>query len=324
MKFDIISLKRFLLITAGLLSVNIFYGQQAPYSPISYRIFTPFIFNPAITGSKDFCSLEFSAGWQGDSRSQIISGNSRLLKKGPSYFTSRDFKQFTNIGVGGFLFNETTSTYSNSGGAGTFSYQIPMNTSRLSFLSFGVSVKGIYNKMDSVYSADPALNKPSESKFFPNMDAGIYYYGSNLFAGFSVTNLLGNPGSSDSTTIQVIPVTRQYYLQAGYKFLVSKKLNFVIEPSIIINAEDTLPGNFTDILKPMLKVYIQDFCFGTYFNDYSNFSFFFQYRYPLFYVGTFVEIPKNNPYYKSPMNVEFSFGINFTQIFNRNSKKNHW
>jgi type IX secretion system PorP/SprF family membrane protein len=323
-KYDMNSFRRFLTLMICLLSVNTISGQQTPYSPVSYRIFTPFIFNPAISGSKDFISIDLSAGWFGDSRSQVISGNTRLLRKGPQYFTSKEYKQFSNIGVGGFLFNETTDSYSNSGGAGTFSYSVPMNTTKLSFLSFGISVKGIFNKMDSVSSTDPALNMPSKSTFIPNLDAGIYYYGSNFFAGFSSTNLFGNLENSDSTGIQAIPVTRQYYLLAGYKFLVSKPLNLVIEPSFILNAEDTLSGKFTDMLKPMLKVYIQDFCFGTYFNDYSNVSFFFQYRYPLFYVGTYVEIPKNNPYYKSPLNIEFSLGINFTEIFTRNSRKNHW
>lgn len=323
-KYDMNSVRRFLTLMICLVSVNTIFGQQTPYSPISYRIFTPFIFNPAITGSKDFLSMDISAGWFGDSRSRIISGNTRLLKKGPAYYTSKDFKQFTNMGVGGFLFNETTGTYSNSGAAGSFSYSVPLNTNRLSFLSFGISVKGVFNKMDSVYSADPALNKPSKNTFFPNLDAGIYYYGSNFFAGFSATNLLGNPEKPDSLGQYTIPVTRQYFFHAGYKILISKPLNFVVEPSIILNADDTLSGKFTDMLKPMLKIYFQDFCFGTYFNDYSNVSFFFQYRYPLFYVGTFVEIPKNNPYYKSPLNIEFSLGINFTEIFNKNSRKNHW
>jgi type IX secretion system PorP/SprF family membrane protein len=318
------SFKRFLLSIIVLVSVNSIYGQQTPYSPISYRIFTPFLFNPAISGSKDFFSIDLSAGWFGDSRARVISGNTRLLKKGPSYFTSKDFKQFSNIGVGGFLFNETTSTYSNSGAAGTFSYQIPMNTKKLSFLSFGISVKGIFNKMDSVSSTDPALNKPAKSTFFPNLDAGIYYYGSNLFAGFSTTNLLGNPEKPDSLGMKTMPVSRQYYFQAGYKILISKPLDFVIEPSFILNLDDSLTGKFTDVFKPMLKVYIQDFCFGTYFNDFSNFSFFFQYRYPRFNIGTFVEIPKNNPYYKSPLNIEFSLEINFPQIYSKNSRKNHW
>lgn len=39
-------------------------GQETPVNPISHKIFTPFIFNPAITGSKDFLSLDLIAGVQ--------------------------------------------------------------------------------------------------------------------------------------------------------------------------------------------------------------------------------------------------------------------
>jgi type IX secretion system PorP/SprF family membrane protein len=299
-------------------------GQQTPYHPLSYRIFSPFLFNPAMAGSKDFSSLDVISGWQGKSNSQLISVNSRITKKGPSYFMSPVVKAFTNIGIGGYLFNEDYSPSRNMGAGAICSYQIPLDKQSLSFLSFGVAVKGIYNTMDSVYSADPGLSMPSESTFYPNLDAGIYYYGPSLFAGFSVTNLLGNPGDPDSLGIYRIPASRQYFFVAGYKFLISKPLNLVLEPSLIINGNTWRYHKITDIIKPMLKIYAQDFCVGTYFNDYDNISFFFQYRYPRFYVGTFFEMPKKTAYYKKDLNVEFAVGVNFSAIKSKNLKYYHW
>jgi type IX secretion system PorP/SprF family membrane protein len=313
-----------LLILLYALSFNLSYAQQTPYHPLSYRIFSPFLFNPAMAGSKDFSSLDVISGWQGKSNSQVICVNSRITKKGPSYFMAPDVKEFSNFGIGGYLFNEDYSPSHNMGAGAICSYQIPLDKQSLSFLSFGVAVKGIYNTMDSVYSADPGLSMPSESTFYPNLDAGIYYYGPSLFAGFSVTNLLGNPGDPDSLGIYRIPASRQYFFVAGYKFLISKPLNLVLEPSLIINGNTWRYHKITDIIKPMLKIYAQDFCVGTYFNDYDNISFFFQYRYPRFYVGTFFEMPKKTAYYKKDLNVEFAVGVNFSAIKSKNLKYYHW
>jgi type IX secretion system PorP/SprF family membrane protein len=299
-------------------------GQQTPLSPVSYRIFTPFIFNPAIAGSKDFSSIDIAGGWEGKSNSQILSVNSRLTKKGQAYFSSPAAKEFTNLGIGGSIFNKADGTMQNTGISAVCSYQIPLNKKALSFLSFGVAVKGIYNFMDSVSSTDPGLNKPPLKTYYPNLDAGIYYYGPNLFAGISATNILGNPGDPDTLGMFRIPASRQYFLMAGYKILVSKRYNIVVEPSIIINADESDDQKITDLLEPMLKIYMQDFCLGTYFNDYDNISFFFQYKYPRFYVGSFVEIPRNSPYYKKDLNFELTIGINLSQIKSRHLRNYHW
>ena len=56
-------------------------GQSTPFNPVSQRIFTPFVFNPAITGSKDFSSIYTIAAFQKGATSQIISGEGRLSKK---------------------------------------------------------------------------------------------------------------------------------------------------------------------------------------------------------------------------------------------------
>jgi len=299
-------------------------GQQTPTYPVYHRIVTPFIFNPAIAGSKDFSSVDITAGWEGKSHSQILSINSRLAKKGQGYFSSPVVKEFTNFGIGCSVFNEYDVSMQNTGISAVCSYQIPLDKKTLSFLSFGAAVKGVYNFMDSVSSADPGLSKPSIKTYYPNVDAGIYYYGPNLFAGISATNILGNPGDPDTLGIYRIQVSRQYFFVAGYKFLLSRALNIVVEPSIIINADESSGQKVTDLLEPVLKIYLQDFCLGTYLNDYDNFSFFFQFKYPRFYVGSFVEIPKNSSYYKKDLNIEVAIGINLSQIKSKHLKNYHW
>jgi type IX secretion system PorP/SprF family membrane protein len=299
-------------------------GQQTPLNPISYRVFNPFIFNPAIAGSKDFASIEVNSSFQGKYKSQILSGNARIRKTVPGYSTSPVIKDYSNVGIGGSLFNDVSYASRSMGISGAISYHFPLNKTNLSFLSLGLSVKGVYNRTDSVSLTDAEIKGPSLDTFSPNADVGIYYYGPQLFAGISATNIMGAPKDNDTSNVYNTPISRQYFLIAGYKFIISKTLNIVVEPSFIINADDSLSGNIKDLFEPAMKIYVEDFCFGTYFHDFSNFSFFFQYRYPGMYIGAYFEIPKATPYYKKELIAEFTLGFNLSEIRTKNRDFWHW
>jgi type IX secretion system PorP/SprF family membrane protein len=304
----------------SVLSDNVSLGQQVPLNPISYRIFNPFIFNPAISGSKDFSSIDFIAAVQGSSKSQILGGNTRLSKRVPGYFLSPDIKEFTNIGIGGYIFNDQSDTSRNFGIGAGFSYHIPLDKKHLKFLSFGASVKVVKFSRDEVTSTDPGLRQTAKNISYPNMDLGVYYYGPTFFTGISITNLLGNPEDPDITGEYDIPVTTQYFFQAGYKILLSRPLNIVLEPSILINDDGTSSQETKDMFEPMLKFYFENFCLGSYFNDFDKMSFFLQYKYPRFYFGVFFQLPKNTPYYKQAMVAEITLGLNLTKL----ARQSHW
>jgi type IX secretion system PorP/SprF family membrane protein len=299
------------------LSLKVSDGQQDPFRPVSYRVFSPFIFNPAIAGSKDFCSLDIISSSLGKSNSQIISCNTRIKKTTSAYFSSPGDIKFTNIALGGSLFNDLDGKHRNIGLSGTFSYHIPLDKDLLSFISIGASFKGIYN----VYAGDPDLVKPAKNTFLPNADLGVYYYSPKLYAGVSSTNLIGSPKDPDSTGI---PVSRQYFLIAGYKIILNRSLNIVLEPSIILNVDDSFTNKKSNIVQPQLKVYLQEFCLGTYFNDFDKISFFFQYRYPKFYLATYFEIPRGSPYFKKNLLAEFAVGINLSNLKLKSAGHNHW
>ncbi len=61
----------------------------------------------------------------------------------------------------------------------------------------------------------------------------------------------------------------------------------------------------------MLKLYMDAFCVGSYIHSYDNLTFFFQYKFPSFYIGTLVDFPRNVPFYKRDMTVEIAAGFNF-------------
>jgi type IX secretion system PorP/SprF family membrane protein len=296
-------------------------GQQTPLNHLSYWVFTPYIYNPGIIGSKDYLSVDFSASFQGKSNTQIISGNTRFSRTKSGYFSSPDIVEFKNYGIGWSVFNDVNDLSRNTGASLSGSYQIPINTRKLSFLSFGVSVKGVYNILDT---ASVIPENPTKKSFYPNLDLGIYYYGTNFYSGISTTNMLGNPEKKDSLALFRIPVSRQYFFTAGYKIIFNRSLNIVLEPSVLIFADDSTFNKIADNINPVLKLYAGNFCVGTYFLSDGRTSFFGQFRYPRFYVGTFFELPRKTPYFRRIPLVEFTLGINIQIDKSRLSNHSHW
>ena len=174
--------------------------------------------------------------------------------------------------------------------------------------------------MDSI--AD--LGAPKKNFFIPNLDAGIYFYGQSFYAGVSATNILGNMTDSTDMAIYNIPVSRQYFLLAGYKFLLSKSLNIVLEPSLIVNLNDSLDFDKKETYNPMLKLYMDAFCIGAYLHNYDNLTFFFQYKFPRLYIGTLVDFPRDVPFYKTDLTIEIAAGLNFGGVTSSSRNRYQW
>jgi len=314
-------LKKIILIVAGSIAFGLsISAQHTPLTPISNRVFTPFIINPAIAGSKDFMAIDFSATIQGEDLSQLLSSNSRIAKKGPRYFGAPVGKSFSRIGVGGALFNDQYGPSRNIGMSAAASYHIPLNEKNISFVSAGLAVKGIYNIMDSITDT----GAPGKESIIPNMDAGIYLYSQNLYAGVSVTNLLGSMIDSTDMALYNVPVSRQYFFLAGYKIVFSKSLNIILEPSLIINLDDSLKFDTRESYNPMLKLYMDAFCLGAYLHDYNNLTLFFQYKFPKLYIGTLIDFPRDVPFYKRDLTVEVAAGFNFGSVTKTSGSRYQW
>jgi type IX secretion system PorP/SprF family membrane protein len=314
-------MKKVSLILIAVLFAEFSFGQQVPFYPVSYRIFSPLIINPAYAGSKDFISADIIAGFQGETYSQLLSGNTRISKKVPGYILSSKSSEFTNIGIGGSAFNMMNDTSQLSGAGAAFSYHIPVNKESLTFLSIGVSAKGAYY----LYKGDEDLSRPSKEFILPNADFGLYLYNPSFFAGLSATNLLGR---NDTLTKYWVPVSRQYNFQGGVKIVVSRSLRLVIEPSVIITTDDSLSFDIKKNIEPMLKVYAGNFCIGTYyartnFNSSSKISFFFQYKFPRLYLGAFFALP-NDAYFKKSPTTEIAVGFNFSRNKPGFTQNSHW
>jgi type IX secretion system PorP/SprF family membrane protein len=295
-------------------------GQETPLNPISYKLFNPFLFNPAITGSKDFFSADLLFGFSGKANSQIISGNTRIMKRIPGYVSSPRVPRFTRIGVGGSIFHDFSDLTRNAGINLAGAYHFQLDKKALSFLSIGASAKGIYHYYEG--DSDPII--PSKTFYLPNFDAGIYFYNPDLYIGLSANNILGTHEDPDTLNTYAIPVSRTFFLHTGYKIVLSRSLDIVLEPSVIIVTDDSLNFDLKEMIKPALKLFIGNFCLGTYFNDFDKISFFFQFKYPSFYVGSYFEMPKNSPFYKKSLTTEIAVGINLWGNKSGYTDRSYW
>lgn len=314
--------KKGLLIFLILSVCKVSEGQQMPFNPISFRIYTPFLLNPAIAGDKDFFSMDLLAGFTAHSNSQVISGNTRIMKKQPEYLQAPATSAYTNIGVGGFLFRDyqAPGNFYSTGGGATFTYHIPVDREALSFISIGASAKGFYHH----FNGDTVKAIPSKSFTFPEADFGIYFYNPSFYAGVSATNILPAKKDTSANNQYLVPVSRQYNFMIGYKFVLSRSINLVLEPSIMVFTDDSLSFNPRENIEPVIRLYAGNFCIGTYFNDYNKVSFFFQYRYPRFYVGTYFALPKGSAYYNKAITAEIAVGLNLSHSRGGYTKNALW
>jgi type IX secretion system PorP/SprF family membrane protein len=298
-------------------------GQQSTLLPVSTWIFNPVSYNPAISGSKDYFSVDFISSTRNNINAQIIGGNARLTKKEPEYPGSTKYTKYTNFGIGGNLVNQTSDLNGTILFGLSGSYHLKMNENSLSFLSIGLSLNGIFNTLDSITQVDPEITETINQSFEPNVDFGIYYYSPAFYVGLSSTNILESGGQADSLEV-VISESRRYYFITGYKFLILRNPDLVIEPSVIISAADTTFKDILNNIHPKLTIYVENFCFGSYLYDWDKLSLFFQYNYPGFYLGGFVGIPLDSPYFISEPTIEFSTGINLSYRKSRPYKRYHW
>jgi type IX secretion system PorP/SprF family membrane protein len=314
-------IKKLFIILFLTFSFNVSDGQQTPLNPISTWVFTPYIYNPGMVGSKDYLSIDLNSAFQGNSNSQIISTNTRFSKVKTGYFASRRIFEFKNVGIGGSVFHDFKGNSHNIGITVAGSYQIPLNKRKLSFLSFGASVKGIYNTLDT---GSTELGKLFQKTFYPNLDMGIYYFDTKFFTGLSTTNLFGSPKNTDTPGKSKIPVARQYFFTVGYKFLLYRSMDIVLEPSLLVNSYDSTFNLIIRNIDPILKLYVENFCIGTYLFSNGKTSFFTQFRYPRFYVGAFFELPRKTAYFKGSPIVQFTVGINILSNKSKRSNRSHW
>ena len=274
------------------------FGQAIPSGPLSIPVYHPVVLNPAYAGSKDFTHTTFTTKAVRNPYHLILSAHSRLMNSNASV---------SKFGLGGYTFLEQLEQSWSTGLSMAGSYHYTLDESRLHNLSGGAALKGIFSVPRS---SDEAVGDTLSSTFNLDMDLGFYYYGPSAFGGISGTSLFDQ--------------SRGLHLYGGYKFLLNRNLAIVLEPSLLISFRGSTMGESNGQITPFLKLYMQNFYVGTYVKSDNLFALFFQYQFPRFYAGVFLEFPWKGYLNDDNIIFELSVGINLGLEKQKFLQHRHW
>lgn len=209
------------------------WAQQQAQTSLYY--FNPLSHNPAYAGSRDVLSINAIhriqwTGIEGAPQTTFLTVHSPI--NGTQLSIGAD-AMYDEIGI-----SKATSAHID------VSYYIQLNAKghRLSFgLKGGINIfDAPLTELNSTDPGDP-LQYDIKNKTRGNFGAGIYYYGSNHYVGFSSLSLL-EASVLDNDEINALEQKRHYYLSGGYVFDMNSYLK--LKPSALIKAVSGAPLEF--------------------------------------------------------------------------------
>jgi len=228
-----------ILIIILLVSCNYCISQE--YAVYERYYFSPFLINPAITGSESYPVADFSIRrqWLGfpDAPSTYqLSGNYRIgtydfydpkgfVNKGPLKLKDR-------IGIGAAMYRDVNGPANYTGVLISYAYHVPIDFQ--TNLSFGMAAVGSYygfnsNLLKPGQTDDIYLLNDNDNKFGINFNIGGYLYSKLYFIGISLNKIL--PGIyqvNDNAGFNP-----GYFIIGGYKLMADNN-SFNFEPSIAV------------------------------------------------------------------------------------------
>jgi type IX secretion system PorP/SprF family membrane protein len=202
---------------------------------------SPFILNPAMTGSEYYPVADISArkqwiGFTDAPSTYSIAANYRIgsydfydpkgfINKGPLKLKDR-------VGVGVALFRDNNGPLSNTGALMSYAYHFPVSAENK--LSLGLSFIWSFHSLNTSVlkpnqKTDPFLLNGNNSVSRPNVNFGTLFYNTTYFIGISANKIFPDV-TNENLTIQSSP---SIFLYGGYKLLKDNfKLNY--EPSVAL------------------------------------------------------------------------------------------
>ncbi|MBP5318502.1 MAG: PorP/SprF family type IX secretion system membrane protein [Paludibacteraceae bacterium] len=230
-------LKKYLVLAALALcgSASLFAQEELVYDQYHFNYY---LVNPALAGA-EACThfmLTNKFQWVGMDdfpMTQVLTAKGRI----------------SNVGLGGYLYNDRNGYSNRIGGQFTFAYHIPLSkgrqyTKRKTYdrqLSFGVSFKFNYfyinSKLfdeDANALADPAFAEDYRNGWAPNANFGVYYKSYGAFVGLSMTNLIPMRATLYGSAEDPAPFTT--FLFGGYTFDLQNN-NTYLEPMLMLKMD---------------------------------------------------------------------------------------
>lgn len=256
-------MKSLLIGIAGLLMSAGAWAQQRPH--YTQYVLNNFIINPAVAGIEHYTDLKLSHRhqWVGIQDAPVttyatIHGSigkddyrtnpTSFLPEGENPRGKAYWEDYTapkpHHGWGVTIINDKTGPLSRFSAYGTYAYHLPLGVRTT--LSGGISVGLTNNTLNTTKllfdnPIDPAVaGSGTLNTMRPDMNAGLWLYSGNYFAGVSVLQIIDQGLEFSNNTLTTSNKKYPHFFGTfGYKFYAG--VDFSIIPSVVVRYVDPLP-----------------------------------------------------------------------------------
>ncbi|KLT67300.1 type IX secretion system membrane protein PorP/SprF [Pedobacter sp. BMA] len=258
-------MKKLIFILAVFLTLQGFSQQKPQYTQY---IFNQYLLNPALSGIENY--MDFKAGyrkqWAGINDAPQTSFVSAHWALGDNQLWSNALTSFPEQ-TGNPMDRNYTQNYTSSPshhGMGvtavldktgpikrvdanvTYAYHLQLNNNFNLSAGVAAGVSSIsldVNALTFDTPYDPALNRALINQVKPDLSIGLWLYGSRLFAGLSVQQILPQTLSfTGDESYNVGKEVPHYFATAGYKFFFDDEIAAI--PSVMIKYVEPSPVSF--------------------------------------------------------------------------------
>ena len=225
-------------------SKNLLSQQSPSFSQFS---FDSYLINPAIAGSEGYTTISLVAREQwvrisGTPKTHAINFQTRIFNKSykPTHnrVRRRQVKLLRGgkVGIGFNLIDDRAGVFNRTSLKFAYAFHIVRLRAQYSF-GLGMSISQLkinFNKVRLEDSEDNSIYGSSASIYTPDFNLGFNYLKDNLFAGFSIDNIMKvvsfGYGSKNNSTQRLLN------LLGGITFDISRDLQ--MEPSLYLKSDD--------------------------------------------------------------------------------------
>ena len=195
--------------------VQMFWAQQDPQ--FTHYMYNTTNINPAYAGSREVVSVF------GLHRAQWVGLDGAPTTNAFSLHSPLGGK----IGLGLSFLNDNIGPADENTISIDISYSINFENSKLAFgLKPSLNLLNVdYTKLSIYDLTDPQFQSNINNELSPNIGAGIYWYSTQYYVGFSIPNFLETKHYSDIQS-NALKERQHYFLMAGYVFDLSPSIEF--------------------------------------------------------------------------------------------------
>ena len=223
----------FILFFVGLTSF--LFAQQSPV--YSQYFVNELAYNPAVAGSKSFNPFVIIT------RQQWLGFQGAPLTVNISYHGALNNRS----AMGGSLYHDQTGQAGSSVFELDYAYHVPLDKDRVN-IAFGIGAKAIYYTLDLEAGnlppgEDPAFSANAYNRFLADARSGLYLYGQNFYAGYSVLNMAqSNFNKEVGDGFSKNYLHRNYIGMLGYRYEYNSDIHF--EPSVLIRKTESTKSQY--------------------------------------------------------------------------------